>query len=243
MSVNEANPFELEVLRQRIIDLEAENSKIKVEKAELEAKNAEHLKQVMDDNAKLKTRIEELEKYKRVTTKLKSENTELKARVAKLKEDYRLMQNNITTIVTGPSNNDSPNFNSDILLSKELIPEVLPVSSKISEKKEMDAFLVESLPIPPEEERLQVLDSDIHDPKRVSGGSRSHKKKGIDELKHELFNPSLESEFSSSINLNSVTEISEMTHPGKVTYNNINEASQHLAQLCDKAIDAEDRAN
>ena len=65
----------------------------------------------------------------------------------------------------------------------------------------------------------------------------------MDELKHELFNPSLESEISSSINHNNVTEISETVHPGKVTYDNIDEASQHLAQLCNKAIDAEDRAN
>ena len=65
----------------------------------------------------------------------------------------------------------------------------------------------------------------------------------MDELKHELLNLSLESEISSSINHNNVTEISETARPGKVTYDNINEASQHLAQLCDKAIDAEDRAN
>ncbi|CAB5216751.1 unnamed protein product [Rhizophagus irregularis] len=105
----------------------------------------------------------------------------------------------------------------------------------------------ESLPISPEEERPQVPDPDIqpcnsstsevsenvnlgcpisdpviHNQKRVSGGSRSHKKKGMDELKHELFNPSLESEISSSINHNNVTEISETARPGKVTYDNIN---------------------
>jgi hypothetical protein len=82
MSVSEANPSELEVLRQRIIDLEAENTKIKAEKAELEARDTEHLKQVMEDNAKLKARIEELEKNNGVTTKLESKNAELKARVA-----------------------------------------------------------------------------------------------------------------------------------------------------------------
>src|ERR1044072_3793922 len=68
MSVNEANPSELEILRQHIIDLEAENSNIKAKKAELEARDAEHLKQVMDDNAKLKARIEKLEKNNGVTT-------------------------------------------------------------------------------------------------------------------------------------------------------------------------------
>ncbi|POG59105.1 hypothetical protein GLOIN_2v1789540 [Rhizophagus irregularis DAOM 181602=DAOM 197198] len=48
---------------------------------------------------------------------------------------------------------------------------------------------------------------------------------------------------SSSINHNNVTEVSETACPGKVTYDSIDEASQHLAQLCDKAIDAEERAN
>ncbi|CAG8732159.1 3140_t:CDS:1, partial [Cetraspora pellucida] len=82
MSVNEANLFKLEVLRQRIIDLETENCNIKAKKAELETKDAE-----------LKARIEELEKNKGVTTKLESENAELKARVVKLEKDYRQIQN------------------------------------------------------------------------------------------------------------------------------------------------------
>ena len=135
----------------------------------------------MDDNAKLKARIEELEKNNGVTTKLESENAELKARVAKLEENYRLMQNDNATIVTGPSNNSSPNFNSDTLLPKELIPEVSPVSSKSSKivafldrmhkekvsdeirqrNREKKLQAQESLLIPPEEERPQVLDFDI----------------------------------------------------------------------------------
>ena len=89
MSVNEANPSKLEVLRQRIIDLEAENSKIKAEKAELETRDAEHLKQVMDDNAKLKARIEELEKNNGVTTKFEFKNAKLKVRVVKLEKNYK----------------------------------------------------------------------------------------------------------------------------------------------------------
>ena len=93
-----------------------------------------------------------------------------------------------------------------------------------------------------QEIKCPTSDPAIHDQKRVTGSSRSHKKKGMDELKHELFNPSLESEISSSINHNNVTEISKTACPEKVTYS-IDEASQHLAQLCDKAIDAEDRAN
>ncbi|PKB99160.1 hypothetical protein RhiirA5_462589 [Rhizophagus irregularis] len=52
----------------------------------------------------------------------------------------------------------------------------------------------------------------------------------------------LESDSPSSINYNNVTEVSETACSEKVTYS-IDEVSQHLAQLCDKAIDAEDRAN
>ena len=40
MSVNEANPTDLELLRQRISELESKNAKLEVEKAEL-------LKQIM----------------------------------------------------------------------------------------------------------------------------------------------------------------------------------------------------
>ena len=38
-----------------------------------------------------------------------------------------------------------------------------------------------------------------------------------------------------------MTEVFETAHSRKVTYDGIDKASQHLAQLCDKAIDAEDR--
>ena len=40
-----------------------------------------------------------------------------------------------------------------------------------------------------------------------------------------------------------MTEVSETARPEKFTCDGIDEASHHLAQLCDKAIDAEDRAN
>src|SRR6266545_7841253 len=88
------------------------------------------------------------------------------------------------TMVTGPSNNSSPNFNSDISLPKELILEVLSASFKSSKEMEIDAFLdsmhkekvsdeirqynkkkklqaQEFLLIPLEEKKPQVLDSNI----------------------------------------------------------------------------------
>ncbi|CAB4399431.1 unnamed protein product [Rhizophagus irregularis] len=216
---------------------------------------------------KLKARIEELE-------------SEFRDRLTKVEQKQTQNDNS--------SNNNPSNFNFVAVPEVITVPTNSANGTSL-EEKDMDSFLLEahkkivsseikqrnkekklcfsasgqaqeSLPILPEEERPQVLDSDIQpcnsstsevsenvnlgcpisDPglhkqtKRVTGGSRSHKKKGMDELKHELFNPPSESVSPSSINHNNETE---------VTYDSIDEASQHLAQLCDKAIDAEDRAN
>ncbi|CAJ0874676.1 4879_t:CDS:2 [Entrophospora sp. SA101] len=60
--------------------------------------------------------------------------------------------------------------------------------------------------------------------------------KGGQGLIQELFTPELSLQESNIIQ-NHVIEISETGGPGK---SNIDEASQHLAQLCDKAFDAED---
>src|SRR5205823_6272226 len=59
---------EIELLRQRISELETKNAKLEAKKAEIEARNAELLKQVLEKDAKrdaenteLKSRVEELE--------------------------------------------------------------------------------------------------------------------------------------------------------------------------------------
>jgi len=55
---------ELEVLKQRIVELEAKN-------AELEAEKAELLKQIMEENIRRDVRVEELEqKNKELETRL-----------------------------------------------------------------------------------------------------------------------------------------------------------------------------
>ena len=74
----------------------------------------------------------------------------------------------------------------------------------------------------PQELKCPTSDPVIHDQKRVTGDSRSHKKKGMNELKHELFNPLSESD---SPNYNNMTEVSEMARPRKVTFDSIDEAS------------------
>jgi len=51
----------------------------------------------------------------------------------------------------------------------------------------------------------------------------------MDKLKHKLFNSPSELDFSSPINYNNMTKVSEKTHFRKVTYDSIDEASQHLA--------------
>ncbi|CAG8742337.1 19180_t:CDS:2 [Cetraspora pellucida] len=148
MLVNKVNSSELEVLRPCITVLEAENTKIKVKKVELEASDIEHLKQVIEDNAKLKFRIKELKKNNEVISKLEFKN--VKVRVTKLEEDYRFLQNDNIIIISCSINNSSSNFNSDKLLPKELILEVLLFSSKSS--KEM-----KFLPTYPKEKKPQKL--------------------------------------------------------------------------------------
>ncbi|RIA83909.1 hypothetical protein C1645_833087 [Glomus cerebriforme] len=137
------------------------------------------------------------------------------------------------------------------------------ISDEIRQRnKEKKLQAQESLPISPEEKRPQVLDLITHsasseasansDGRKVPSeekigseqDSKCKKEKSVNKLKQEL----LASELSlqeSSIEQNHVTEISETLCPRKVTSDrsSIDEASQHLAQLCNKAFDAEDKAN
>ncbi len=66
---------ELEVLRQRIIELEAKNAKLEAEKAEIEVRNAKLLKQVMEENVRRDAEIAEL---KAEVVKLRDNNKENK---------------------------------------------------------------------------------------------------------------------------------------------------------------------
>ena len=119
---------EIDSLRQRITELEAE-------KAELEAKNSELLKRVIEETTKykaendeLRVRIEELEKNKTDTAKLVSENVELRDRVTKVEQ--RQLQND------NSPNNGLSNFNS-----------VAENHEKLLEDKEMDDCLLKQTPV------------------------------------------------------------------------------------------------
>lgn len=217
MSVNETNPSELDLLKQRIIELEAKSAKLESEKivleamsTKLEAENAELRKEnteihnlriklsVSDaEIAELKRRnIEFLNSNKEYNerrdaeiAKLKTENNDFRDRLSKVEQNHSLIDYN-----SDSSNNTSSNFN---LVAKE----------KICSKQD------------------------------------SKCKKGVDKLKQELFTSELPTQ-ESSVEQNHVIEISETLCSGKITSkSNIDEASQHLAQLCDKAFDAGDKAN
>ena len=67
--------------------------------------------------------------------KLRAENVEFRDRLTKVEQKQTLNDNT--------SNNNPSNFNSDTSLSRELIPEILPVSSKSSKETKIDIFLDE----------------------------------------------------------------------------------------------------
>ncbi|GBC35923.1 hypothetical protein GLOIN_2v1652170 [Rhizophagus irregularis DAOM 181602=DAOM 197198] len=290
---------ELELLKQRITELEAENVEItelrkenaelrkentdfrmkfanfEAERAELKRKIAETLRMTEKErtrrdaeNVKLRATIEELRKN---NTK---ESAELRDRITKVEQNQSLNDNS--------SNNSLPSFNS----VADQVPTVTHhekplVDTSLPKDKETDAFLdeeykkkvsneirqrnrekklcfstsgqtQESLPTHPEEKMSQDLNSVTQPCNSTSSeekicselDSKCKKGKSVDKLKQELFASELSSQ-EPSIEQNHVTEISEALCPEKVTSDksSIDEASQHLAQLCDKAFDAEDKAN
>ncbi|GES95160.1 hypothetical protein GLOIN_2v1708780 [Rhizophagus clarus] len=104
MSVNEFNAFEFEVLKQRITELDAENSRVLAEKAELLKQIAEERAKYEAENAELKGRIEELEKSRADANAKNARrdvvNAELKDKVAKLEQDYGQVQSDSMPLVS-----------------------------------------------------------------------------------------------------------------------------------------------
>jgi hypothetical protein len=141
---------ELELSKQRITELEAENVNLRrklsvsdAEIAELKRRNIEFLRANKEynerrdaENAKLKARIEELEKNSADTS---AENAELRDRVTKVEQ--RQMLNDNTPNDNTPNNNSS-NFNSGAVHHE-----------KSSQEKEMDIFL--------DEEDKKIVGEDI----------------------------------------------------------------------------------
>ncbi|CAG8732333.1 17585_t:CDS:1, partial [Racocetra fulgida] len=78
-----------------ITELRKKYANVEVEKAELEAKNTELLKQIMEENSK---READHAKLKEDTTNLKTKNTELEAEIAKLRHDIEEIKKKDQTI-------------------------------------------------------------------------------------------------------------------------------------------------
>jgi len=133
---------ELELLRQRISELETKNAKLEAEKAEIEARNVELLKQVIDENAKHDARVEELE----------LKNTELETRLLMLEQG--------SSVVDGQSQNDRETIAeiSAVDESDSVIDQQNDVNTKSIEDKEIGDFIPE--------EPADVSDSVIAQPKQ-----------------------------------------------------------------------------
>ncbi|GBB86236.1 hypothetical protein RclHR1_12680002 [Rhizophagus clarus] len=148
----------LELLKQRITELEAENAKLRKENTvilklrnklsvfeaeitELKHRNAETLRLNEEynerrdaKNAKLKTRIEEL----------KSENVEFRNRLTKVEQKQTLQSALMAN--DNSSNNRSPSFNSVAVSEAITVPtnSVKRLNGKLLEEKDMDSFLLET---------------------------------------------------------------------------------------------------
>ncbi|PKC54156.1 hypothetical protein RhiirA1_477871 [Rhizophagus irregularis] len=186
---------ELEVLKQRIIELEAKN-------AELEAEKAELLKQIMEENTRRDVRVEELEQ----------KNKELETRLAIVEQASLPVEEQ--TYNDNPSDNSTSNFNSvteyhekplvdvetdnsfpeEICYNKQELVAMVPANSakrlngKPLKEKDMDSFLLEA--------HKKIVSSEI---------KRRNKEK-----KNEKNGQGLIQEISSSVpKENHVTKISE----------------------------------
>ncbi|GBB90731.1 hypothetical protein RclHR1_17790010 [Rhizophagus clarus] len=254
---------ELEVLKQRITELEAENAELRKENTEirdlrikLSVSDAEIAELKRRNNEFLRANAEYNERRDAENAKLRAENVEFRDRLTKVEQKQTLQS--ALTANDNSSNNSSPSFNSVAVPEAITVPtnSAKYLNGKLLEEKDMDSFLLEAhkkivsseIKQRNKEKKLQAQESlpthpEEKVPQELNSCNRSHKKKGMDELKHELFNPPSETDSPLSINHNIMTEVSEMACPEKFTCDSIDEASHHLAQLCDKAIDAEDRAN
>ncbi|POG82475.1 hypothetical protein GLOIN_2v1495260 [Rhizophagus irregularis DAOM 181602=DAOM 197198] len=190
---------ELELLKQRITELEAEN----VEIAELKKENAELRKENTDfrmkfanfeaERAELKRKIAEtLRMTEEERTRRDAENVKLRATIEELRKN---------------NTKESASFNS----VADQVPTVTHhekplVDTSLPEDKEMDAPAKSKSPFQ-------------HIPKRkclkISTRSLSH----------------------------AIARHRKKRYVANSDKSSIDEASQHLAQLCDKAFDAEDKAN
>ncbi|CAB4388774.1 unnamed protein product [Rhizophagus irregularis] len=212
---------ELESLKQRITELEVKNDKLEAENAELRKENTE----IRD--LRIKLSVSELN--------LSAENVEFRDRLTKVEQKQTLQS--ALTANDNSSNNSSPSFNSVAVPEAITIPtnfakrlqSALMANGKPLEEKDMDSFLLEA--------HKKIVSSEI--------------KQRNKEKKNEKNGQGLIQEISSSVpKENHVTKISETARSRKSDNSDalvssfhgtsMIEISQHLAQLCDKALIAEE---
>ncbi|RIB16927.1 hypothetical protein C2G38_2038167 [Gigaspora rosea] len=248
--------LQIDKLRKENADIKAENIKLKQDKAEIEArfiKLEQNDKDTASENAELKARVAKLEQKQ-------SQTDEKNNFIVKSDDDAKgIDQYSVNTISAKMKNsNDTPasnisdnTSNSDDVSNFDICQESenqyltssTLIGPKSSEDMEIDDFLdstykekvskeiIQSI----REKKLRVQEKIITSQDTKSSLSV----KGGQGLIQELFTPEPSLQ-ESNILQNHTIEISETGGPGK---SNIDEASQHLAQLCDKAFDAEDGAN
>ncbi|RGB22060.1 hypothetical protein C1646_776711 [Rhizophagus diaphanus] len=260
---------ELELLKQRITELEAENveiTELRKENAELKKKNTDFRMKFANfeaERAELKRKIAEtLRMTEEERMRCDAENVKLRATIEELRKNNTKESAELRDRITKVEQNQSLNDNSfnNSLSSFNSVADQVPmvmhhekplVDTSLPEDKKTDTFLdekykkkvsneirqrnrekklyfstssqtQESFSTHPEEKMSQHLNSvtqpcnSTSSEKKICSelDSKCKKRKSVDKLKQELF----ALEF-------------------------IDEVSQHLAQLCDKAFDAEDKAN
>src|ERR1044072_2179120 len=139
---------ELEVLKQRIIELEAENAEIPDLRRKISEFDAER--------AELKRRIAEiLRMTEEERMRRNAENTKLRARIEEMKSEFedRLTKVEQKQTLNEPrgalhnsSNNSSPSFNSVAVPEAITVPtnSAKHLNGKLLEEKDMDSFLLEA---------------------------------------------------------------------------------------------------
>jgi hypothetical protein len=150
---------ELELMKQRITELEAEN----VEIAELRKENAELRKENTDlrmkfanfeaERAELKRRIAEtLRMTEEERTRRDAENVKLRATIEELKSENIEVRDRLTKVEQNQLQNDNSSNNNSSNFNSVAVPEAITVptnsakrlNGKPLEEKDMDSFLLEA---------------------------------------------------------------------------------------------------
>ncbi|CAB5393496.1 unnamed protein product [Rhizophagus irregularis] len=221
----------LELLEQRIANLEAEKDEFKGENAELKNENAK-LKWIIEENARRdaenaehKVRIEELEKN---SADISAENAELKAELAKLRHDFdssNLTRPQQPQHVTNVQNScsveeDISSAKPERCFASNDIPDLV-IDQRVATTQDLSGVSNET------------TSSVIKDEK-----SQSHKKREAENIVQDVFDFTA----TSAPEKNHMTEISMTARHEKSDMDNPPNILQNLACLIQEAWDAKDEA-